>query len=132
MKKVVSTTKAPGAIGPYSQAIIASPNLFLSGQVPLDPTTAKLVSDDLTEQTHQVMQNLSAVLKEANSSFDQVIKTTIYLTDMSHFETVNKIYAEYFKPPYPARVTVAVKELPCKALVEIDALASTTDNTQNS
>ena len=126
MKKVISTSKAPGAIGPYSQAIATSQIVFLSGQVPLDPTTGQLISSDLIDQTHQVMKNLDAVLKEAGSSFDKVIKSTIYLTDMSHFNSVNEVYAQYLTEPYPARVTIAVRELPCKALVEIDAIAATT------
>ena len=124
----IHTTEAPQAIGPYSQGIRLSGSLesllFVSGQVPLDPQTSQLSSkNDVISQTHQVMKNLGAVLKEGHSSFDHVVKTTIYLTDMAYFSDVNQVYQEYFKEPYPARVTVAVKELPCSALVEIDALA---------
>ena len=125
-KHEIHTTQAPQAIGPYSQAIAAPAAglIFLSGQIPLDPSTGKIVSTDLEAQTHQVMNNIEAVLNQAQVTFDHVLKTTIYLTDMAHFAAVNQIYAQYFQPPYPARVTIATKQLPCEALVEIDAIVA--------
>lgn len=125
-KQPIHTNDAPKAIGPYSQAVAASSTglIFMSGQIPLDPHTGLLVAADLDAQTHQVMRNMAAVLHQAQRSFADVLKTTIYLTDMAHFATVNKIYAEYFSEPYPARVTIAVHQLPCAALVEIDAIVA--------
>jgi 2-iminobutanoate/2-iminopropanoate deaminase len=125
MRKPITTDKAPQAIGPYSQAI-ASPTgqlLFLSGQIPLDPATGKLVDGGITEQTHRVMSNLRAVLTAAGSSFDNVVKTTIFLADMNDFAAVNEVYGSYFENPAPARACVQVAELPMKARVEIDAIA---------
>ncbi|MCY4380887.1 MAG: RidA family protein [Proteobacteria bacterium] len=122
----VSSVDAPEAIGPYSQAIRYDQSghlLFLSGQVPIVPATGEIVPRDVTAQAHQVLKNLAAVLKAGGSSFEQVIKTTIFLTTMDHFTAVNQVYSQYFAKPYPVRATVAVKELPCGALVEIDAIA---------
>ncbi len=118
----VATTKAPQAIGPYSQAVIANGVIYTSGQIALN-SEGVIVSEDIKEQTHQVLKNLSAVLKEAGSSFQNVIKTTIFLSDMADFKTVNEIYAAYFGSHKPARSTVAVKTLPLDVKVEIDCIA---------
>lgn len=118
----VATTKAPQAIGPYSQAVIANGVIYTSGQIALN-SEGVIVSGDIKEQTHQVLKNLSAVLKEAGSSFQNVIKTTIFLSDMADFKTVNEIYAAYFGSHKPARSTVAVKTLPLDVKVEIDCIA---------
>ena len=119
----VSTTEAPGAIGPYSQAIIAGGFLFASGQIPLDPTTGTITEGGITAQTHQVLQNLGAVLKAAGISFDRVVKTTVYLSDMANFPAVNEIYGTYFPAPAPARATIQAAALPRNVLVEIDLVA---------
>jgi 2-iminobutanoate/2-iminopropanoate deaminase len=120
----VSTPDAPGAIGPYSQAIIAGGFLFASGQIPLDPTTGTITEGGITAQTHQVLQNLGAVLKAAGLSYDRVVKTTVYLSDMANFPAVNEIYATYFPSPAPARATIQAAALPRNVLVEIDLIAS--------
>lgn len=126
-KKVISTRAAPAAIGPYSQAIQAGDLLFCSGQIPLDPVTAEIVSGGIEEQTRQVMSNLGAVLNAAGLTFAHLVKTTIYLTDMVHFPLVNDIYAGYLGDSAPARATVAVAALPKGALVEIDGIARLDD-----
>ena len=118
----VQTTKAPSAIGPYSQAVVANGMVYTSGQIALTPEGVML-EDDVVVQTKQVLHNLTAVLEEAGSGLDQVIKTTIFLASMDDFATVNEIYAEAFGSHKPARSTVAVKTLPKNALVEIDAIA---------
>ena len=123
MRKRITTDKAPQAIGPYSQAIAAGQLLFLSGQIPLDPATGKLVDGGIAEQTHRVMSNLRAVLTAAGASFDNVVRTTIFLADMNDFAAVNEVYGSYFENPAPARACVQVAELPMKARVEIDAIA---------
>ena len=120
--KFVQTTKAPSAIGPYSQAIVANGLVYTSGQIALTPEGIML-ENDVVIQTQQVLKNLTAVLKEAGSDLDQVIKTTIFLANMDDFATVNELYAEAFGAHKPARSTVAVKTLPKNALVEIDAIA---------
>lgn len=122
--RVVSTTSAPAAIGPYSQAIRVGDWLFLSGQIPLDPATGELVSDDLETQIRRVLDNLRAVLSEAGGSLASLVKTTIYLTDLADFAMVNRIYGEYLSPPFPARATVEVKALPRGARVEIEGIAA--------
>jgi len=119
----VSTPDAPGAIGPYSQAIIAGGFLFASGQIPLDPTTGTITEGGITAQAHQVLQNLGAVLKAAGVSYDRVVKTTVYLSDMADFPAVNEIYATYFPAPAPARATIQAAALPRNVLVEIDLVA---------
>jgi 2-iminobutanoate/2-iminopropanoate deaminase len=119
----VSTTEAPRAIGPYSQAIIAGGFLFASGQIPLDPTTGTITEGGITAQTHQVLQNLGAVLKAAGISYDRVVKTTVYLSDMANFPAVNEIYGTYFPAPAPARATIQAAALPRNVLVEIDLVA---------
>ncbi len=120
--KEIKTDKAPGAIGPYSQAIDTGDFVFLAGQIGINPETGELV-EGIENQTAQVMENIRAVLKAAGLDLSNVVKTTIYLTDMENFATVNKIYGSYFNPPYPARSTVAVKTLPKDALVEIEVVA---------
>ena len=119
----VSTTDAPGAIGPYSQAIIAGGFLFASGQIPLDPTTGTITEGGITAQAHQVLQNLGAVLRAAGISYDRVVKTTVYLSDMANFPAVNEIYATYFPAPAPARATIQAAALPRNVMVEIDLIA---------
>ena len=123
MKQVVHTDNAPKALGPYSQAIKANGMVFCSGQVGLNPSTGEFDGDDVATQCRQVMENLKAVLTEAGSGFDKVVKTTIYLADMADFGTVNGIYAGYFSDAPPARETVAVRTLPKNALVEISVIA---------
>ncbi len=122
-KKMISTSAAPAAIGPYSQAIQAGDLLFCSGQIPLVPATGEMVDGGIAEQTRQVMDNLGAVLQAAGASYDNLVKTTIYLTDLAHFPLVNEIYAGYIGACAPARVTVEVSALPKGALVEIDGMA---------
>jgi 2-iminobutanoate/2-iminopropanoate deaminase len=119
----ISTSLAPAAIGPYSQAISVGSLLFVSGQIPLDPASGAIVADDIEAQTHQVMRNLKAVLVAAGLSFSALAKTTIYLTDLADFAVVNRIYGEYLSPPFPARATVEVKALPRGARIEIDGIA---------
>ena len=119
----VETSSAPAAIGPYSQAVRAGSLLFVSGQIPLDPTSGEIVGDDIATQTHQVMKNLGAILAAAGTSFKTVVKTTIYLVDLGDFATVNEVYGSYLALP-PARATVQVRALPRGARVEIDAIAS--------
>jgi 2-iminobutanoate/2-iminopropanoate deaminase len=121
--KPVTTTGAPGAIGPYSQAIRAGDFVFLSGQIPLDPETGKIAGDGIVDQTHQVLKNLGAVLTAAGASYSKVVKTTVYLADMSEFTAMNQVYADYFGAPAPARATVQAARLPRDVRVEIDAIA---------
>ena len=121
MKEVIKSDNAPAAIGPYSPAVKVGNMLFISGQIGLDKDGN--MKETLEEQTEQVLKNLMEILKSAGASEKNVVKTTIYITDMSHFPIVNEIYAKYFSEPYPARATVAVKELPKGALVEIEAIA---------
>jgi len=121
--KPVTTTGAPGAIGPYSQAIRAGDFVFLSGQIPLDPETGKIAGDGIVDQTHQVLKNLGAVLTAAGASYSTVVKTTVYLADMSEFNAMNQVYADYFGAPAPARATVQAARLPRDVRVEIDAIA---------
>lgn len=123
MKTVIQTSKAPQAVGPYSQAIEKNGMLFISGQIPLDPLTGKLVEGGITEQTEQVMKNLSAVLEEASYTLSDVVKCTCLLSDMSNFKAMNEVYAAYFKVDPPARAAFAVKALPLEAMVEIEAIA---------
>jgi 2-iminobutanoate/2-iminopropanoate deaminase len=125
MKEIVATKKAPEAIGPYSQAvkIRASELLFCSGQIPLDPATGEITGVSAAEQTQQVMDNLKAVIEAAGYTMADVVKTTIYLTDLKVFQEVNKVYETFFSGAFPSRATVQVAALPRGALVEIDALA---------
>jgi 2-iminobutanoate/2-iminopropanoate deaminase len=124
MKQAVSSPDAPKAIGPYSQAVRAGQLLFLSGQVPLDPATGQIVDGDIAVQTRRVFDNLGAVLKAGGRSFADVVRTTVYLSDMNDFAAVNEVYGTYFSEPYPARATVQVARLPKDARVEIDVIAS--------
>ncbi len=124
-KQIIKTSKAPAPIGPYNQAVKANGMVFLSGQVAFDPVSGELLTGDLQTETHQVMKNLAAVMEEAQISFEHVVKTSIFLSDMSHFAQVNEVYGSYFKGDYPARETVAVKQLPRGVNVEISMIAVT-------
>lgn len=123
MKQIVSSKNAPAAIGPYSQGIRAGGMVFLSGQIPLDPATGQMVEGDVVAQTERVMKNLSAVLEAAGCTFEDVVRTTIYLIDLKDFQAVNEIYAKHFSAAPPARATVQVAALPRGSKVEIDAIA---------
>lgn len=124
-KNTINTKGAPEPIGPYSQAVTAGNLLFISGQIPADPSTGQLVRDDISGETHQVMKNLRAILREAGMDFSQVVKSTIFVTDLAHFGTVNEIYGQYFeKGLFPARETVQVAGLPKGAQVEISMIAA--------
>ena len=124
MKSVISTSKAPAAIGPYSQAIQVGNLLYASGQIPIDPSTGSIVYGGIKEQTRQSLLNVQAILEEAGLSFANVVKTTVFLADISDFADMNGVYAEFFSEPYPARSAVAVKSLPKGALVEIEVVAA--------
>ena len=123
MKKVISTQKAPAAIGPYSQAIEVNGMLFVSGQIPADPATGNIVEGGITEQTTQSFCNVKAILAEAGYSIDNVVKTTVYLSDMDNFAAMNAVYAQQFNGAFPARSAVAVKTLPKNVLVEVEVIA---------
>lgn len=122
MKKVISTKNAPAAVGPYSQAIKAGNMLFISGQIPLDPSSGELVSGDVRKAACRSLDNVGAILKEAGASFDNVVKTTVFVKNMEDFSVVNEVYAKYFKGDMPARSCVEVK-LPKDALVEVEVIA---------
>ena len=122
-KKVIKTDKAPAPIGPYNQAIRSGNMLFVSGQIAIDPATNELIEGDTTKEAHQVMKNLQAILEEAGLNFNHVIKSTIFLKDMSLFSQVNEVYGSYFSADYPARETVAVRGLPKDVNVEISMIA---------
>ncbi|MGI8470218.1 MAG: RidA family protein [Pyrinomonadaceae bacterium] len=122
IKEIISTENAPGAIGPYSQAIKTGNLVFCSGQIPIDPKTNEFASGEVAEQTKQVLKNLSAVLEAAGSSLNNVVKTTVFLADMNDFGAMNEIYAEYFGDNKPARATVQAARLPRDARVEIEAI----------
>jgi 2-iminobutanoate/2-iminopropanoate deaminase len=123
MKKIISTTEAPAAVGPYSQAVRAGSTVYCAGQIPLDPKTGQIVSQDITEQTRRVLDNIAAVLRSEELTFANVVKTTIFLTDLDDFQTVNEIYGSYFKNEPPARSTVQVAALPKGARLEIEVIA---------
>ena len=123
MKKQVHTDKAPKAIGPYSQGIIANGFVFCSGQIPIDPATGELNTGSIEDQTRQVLKNLGAVLEAAGTSFDDVVKCTVFLQDMNDFAKMNAVYAEFFKAPSPARAAVQVARLARDVKVEIEAIA---------
>ena len=123
MKKVISTTKAPSAIGPYSQAIQVGNIVYTSGQIPIDPTTGVFVEGGIKEQTRQSLLNVKAILEEAGLTMANVVKTTVFMADMNDFADMNAVYADFFAEPYPARSAVAVKTLPKGALVEIEVVA---------
>jgi 2-iminobutanoate/2-iminopropanoate deaminase len=122
-KKVINTSKAPAPIGPYNQAIVSNNMLYISGQIPINPETNELITGDAATETHQSMRNLAAILEEAGINFNHVVKTTIFLSDMSLFGKVNEVYGSYFSGEYPARETVAVKGLPKGVNVEISMIA---------
>jgi reactive intermediate/imine deaminase len=123
-KQIISTTNAPAAIGTYSQAVRVGNTIWVSGQIPLDPVTKELVKGDIEAQTRQVFENLKAIVAAAGASFDDVVKATVFLIDLSHFALVNKIMAEYFREPYPARAAVGVAALPRGAQVEVECIVA--------
>ena len=120
----VHTDKAPAALGPYSQAVVAGDMVFLSGQGGINPETGKLVEGGVTEEAKQIMKNIGAVLEAAGAGFENVVKTTVFLSDMGTFAAMNEVYAEFFSAPYPGRSAVAVKDLPKGALVEVECIAA--------
>ncbi|MBP5137282.1 MAG: RidA family protein [Paludibacteraceae bacterium] len=121
--KEISTKKAPAAIGPYSQAIRVGNLIYTSGQIPIDPAKGELIDGDIKAQTRQSLNNIKAILEEAGTSLNSVIKTTVFLADMNDFADMNSVYAEFFTEPYPARSAVAVKTLPKGAQIEIEVIA---------
>lgn len=123
MTKIIRTKKAPAAIGPYSQAVEANGMLFISGQVPIQPETGKVVEENITGQTEQVMKNIGAILEEAGYSFKDVVKSTCLLSDMANFTQMNAVYGKYYPENPPARAAFAVKELPLGVLIEIETIA---------
>ena len=123
MKQAVHTEKAPAAIGPYSQAILANGFVYVSGQIPVDPATGSFAEGGISGQTEQSIKNLKAILEQAGSGLDKVVKTTVFLTDMNDFAAMNAVYARYFTEPFPARAAVEVGRLPKDALVEIECVA---------
>ncbi|MFA9390180.1 MAG: RidA family protein [Prolixibacteraceae bacterium] len=123
MKRIISTQKAPAAIGPYSQAVEANGTLYISGQVPINPETGKVDVTGITDQTVQVMKNIGAILNEAGYSYADVVKSTCFLSDMSNFKAMNEVYGKYYAENPPARAAFAVKELPLGVLVEIESIA---------
>lgn len=122
-KKIISTTEAPGAIGPYSQAVWAGDLLFTSGQIPVDPATGEVISQDVEEQTHQSLKNVRAILEAAGLTMDHVIKTTVFIKNMNDFGKINEVYAKYFSTPFPARSCVEVARLPKDIQVEVEVIA---------
>ena len=122
--KVINTSKAPKAIGPYSQAIEANGLVITSGQLPIDPATGEFAPGGIKEQTRQSLTNAKAILEEAGISLANVMKTTVFLSDMNNFAAMNEVYAEFFNEPFPARSAIAVKTLPKNALVEVECIAA--------
>ncbi len=123
MKKVIHTSRAPNAVGPYSQAIEHNGHLFISGQIPIDPAIGKMIEGDIKAQTEQVMKNIGAILKEAGYSYNDVVKSTCLLSDMDNFAAMNEVYARYYTNNPPARAAYGVVKLPLGALVEIETIA---------
>lgn len=123
MKKIISTPKAPAAIGPYSQAVFAGETLYISGQIPMDPDKGSLVEGDITVQTEQVMKNIGAILEEAGLSYENVVKSTVLLKNMSDFKAMNEVYGKYYEIDPPARAAYEVASLPLDVLVEIETIA---------
>lgn len=124
MKKIISTNNAPAAIGPYSQAIEVNGILYASGQIPIDPATGDFVAGGIKEQTEQVFKNIKAILSEAGLTTDNIVKTTVLLSDIANFAAMNEVYASHFEGTFPARSAFAVKDLPKAALVEIEVIAA--------
>ncbi|MCX7872555.1 MAG: RidA family protein [Verrucomicrobiae bacterium] len=123
MKRAVNTKEAPAAVGPYSQAVREGEFLFCAGQIPLDPQTGSIVGNDIKTQTEQVLKNVEAILKSEGLTFANVVKTTVFMTDLSEFPQMNEVYAKFFQTPYPARSTIQVAALPRGAKVEIEVIA---------
>jgi reactive intermediate/imine deaminase len=123
-KQIIATTAAPAAIGVYSQAVRVGNTIWVSGQIPLDPATQELVSGGIDAQVRQVFGNLKAIVAAAGAGLDDVVKATVFLTDLSHFALVNRVMAEYFREPYPARAAVGVAALPRGALVEVECIVA--------
>ncbi len=123
MKKIINTSNAPAALGPYSQAVEANGTLYVSGQVPMNSATGKIVEGGITEQTEQVMLNIQAILHEAGYDFSNVVKSTCLLSDMANFQKMNEVYGKYYPENQPARAAFAVKELPLGVLIEIESIA---------
>jgi len=130
MKKIISTNEAPAAIGPYSQAVRSGRFLFCSGQIPLDPKSGQIITGGIATQTRRVMDNIASVLRAEGMTFDSIVKTTIFLTNLDDFQKVNEIYGSYFKQDPPARSTVQVSALPKGANVEIEVIAASDDTEQ--
>ena len=128
--KSIHTNQAPAAIGPYSQAIEANGMIFASGQIPIDPATGQFVEGGIQEQTRQALTNARNILQAAGTDMENVIKTTVYLSDINNFAAMNEVYAQFFTEPFPARSAVSVKDLPKGALVEIEVLAIKPDNSK--
>ena len=128
MKKIISTTEAPAAVGPYSQAVRVGSTVYCAGQIPLDPKSGQIVPGDIGAQTRRVLENIAAVLRAESLSFENIVKTTVFLTNLSDFQTVNEIYGSYFKKEPPARSTVQVSALPKGANVEIEVIAVANGN----
>ena len=124
MKQVISTPNAPAAVGTYSQAIVANGMVYASGQLGLNPATGDFAGEDFKSQAEQSLKNVGAILEAAGTSFDNVVKVSVFMSDMSNFAALNEVYAQYFKAPYPARSAVAVKTLPKNGLVEIEVIAA--------
>lgn len=123
MKRIISTPLAPAAVGPYSQAVEVNDTLYISGQLPINPATAKIEATDISGQTDQVFKNIIAILQAAGYTLDDVVKNRVYLSDISNFAAMNEVYKQYFKSDFPARAAFAVKDLPLGALVEIETVA---------
>jgi 2-iminobutanoate/2-iminopropanoate deaminase len=124
MKKVIATSEAPQAVGPYSQAVAVGSLLFAAGQIPLDPATGELIDGDVAAQTAQVLQNIAGVLRANGMTFAHVVKSTVFMVDLANFAAMNAVYAQYFTEPFPARSTIQVAGLPKGAQVEIEVIAS--------
>lgn len=123
MKKIINTEKAPKAVGPYSQAVEANGILFISGQIPIDPSSGKVIEGGITEQTEQVLKNIGEILKEAGLSYKNVVKCTCLLSDMDNFAAMNQVYAKYFTEEMPARAAYGVVKLPLGVMIEIESIA---------
>lgn len=123
MREVIATLEAPAAVGPYSQAVAVGNTLYCAGQIPLDPATGEMVAGGVAEQTIRVLENVGGVLRAKGMSYANVVKATVFMTDLSHFSEMNQVYARYFKEPFPARSTIQVAALPRGAQVEIEVIA---------